>query len=98
STFSAVTNTSGSQTLAVQFGQETFTLASNQIGGQMGGLDAYENGVLLPMMQSVTGMAQQLATDVNNQLAAGFAPDGTAGAPLFEFDAAGTTGVLKLAP
>jgi len=97
-TMSAVANPDGSQTLTVKFAQESFILANNQIGGQMGGLDEYENTVLVPMMQSVTGMAQQLSDNVNNQLAAGYSLNGTAGAPLFQYNAAGVTGVLKVNP
>lgn len=97
-TMIAQTNPDGSQTLSVKFAQETFTLPNNQIGGQMGGIDSFETGVLVPMMQSITSMAQQLADNVNNQLAAGYALDGTPGVPLFEFDATGTSGVLKLDP
>jgi len=94
---SATYNPDGSQTLRVDFANESFTLTSN-LGGQLGGLDEYESDVLVPMMESVTGMAQQLADNVNNQLAAGFAPDGTPGQPLFDFDSTGVTGILKVRP
>jgi flagellar hook-associated protein 1 FlgK len=49
-------------------------------------------------MQSITSMAQQLSDNVNNQLAAGYALDGTSGGPLFQYDASGVTGVLKVSP
>jgi len=95
-TMTATYNPDGSQTLTVDFANESFTLINSQLGGQLGGLDHFETDVLVPMMQSITGMAQQLADDVNTQLAAGFAPDGTAGQPLFEFDSTGATGILRL--
>jgi flagellar hook-associated protein 1 FlgK len=92
----AVYNPDGSQTLTVDFASESFKLIGNRLGGQLGGLDWYESDVLVPMIDSVSGMADQLANNVNNQLAAGFAPDGTPGEPLFDFDSTGVTGILKL--
>jgi flagellar hook-associated protein 1 FlgK len=47
-------------------------------------------------MESTTEMARQLAENVNNQLAAGYALDGSPGLPLFEFDSTGATGVLRV--
>lgn len=95
-TLTAQSNPDGSQTLVVDFANESFTLANNKVGGQLGGLDDFEHQVLEPLMQSITGMAQQLADNVNNQLAAGYAPDGSAGTALFEFDSSGATGVLRV--
>lgn len=95
-TMSATSNPDGSQTLWVDFANESFTLANTKIGGQLGGLDDFEGRVLVPQMQSITSMAEQLADNVNNQLAAGFALDGTPGAPLFEFDSTGATGMLSV--
>ncbi|HEY4367446.1 MAG TPA: flagellar hook-associated protein FlgK [Steroidobacteraceae bacterium] len=97
-TMTAQGNPDGSQTLTVDFANESFTLANNKLGGQMGGLDDFENGTLVPLMQSITDMAQQLTDNVNNQLAAGYTPGGTPGAPLFQFNATGTTGVLSIRP
>jgi flagellar hook-associated protein 1 len=94
----ATYNPDGSQTLTVDFANESFQLTNGSLGGQLGGLDRFESEVLVPMMESVNGMAQQLADNVNNQLAAGFAPDGTPGQPLFEFDSTGVTGILKVRP
>lgn len=93
----ATYNPDGSQTLKVDFANESFTLTGN-LGGQLGGLERYESEVLVPMLESVTGMAQQLTDNINNQLAAGFAPDGTPGLPLFEFDSTGVTGILRVRP
>jgi flagellar hook-associated protein 1 len=52
----------------------------------------------VPIMQSVTSMAEQLADSVNTQLAAGYALDGSPGTDLFEFDSSGATGMLKVRP
>lgn len=95
-TMSAVTNPDGSQTLQVSFANETFTLPKTGLGGELGGLEDYETNTLVPMIQSISEMAEQLADAVNTQLAAGFTPDGTAGMPLFEFDASTSTGTLRV--
>jgi len=89
-------NPDGSQTLFVDFASESFSLANTRLGGQMGGLDDFEARSLVPLMESVMGMAQQLADNVNGQLAAGYALDGTTGLPLFVLDATGATGVLQV--
>ncbi|HMN43130.1 MAG TPA: flagellar hook-associated protein FlgK [Povalibacter sp.] len=95
-TMLAVTHPDGSQTLTVKFASETFSLQYTRLGGQMGGLDDFENNSLVPLMQSITDMAQQLADNVNGQLAAGYALDGSPGQPLFQFDSTGVTGVLQV--
>lgn len=95
-TMVAVVNADGSQTLTVEFANETFSLANTPLGGLMGGLDEFEHEALVPLMQSITEMANQFADNVNDQLAAGFAIDGSPGLPLFEFDSTGATGVLQV--
>ncbi|MBX5461029.1 MAG: flagellar hook-associated protein FlgK [Steroidobacteraceae bacterium] len=95
-TMTATYNPDGSQTLTVDFASESFTLINNRLGGELGGLEHFEVDVLVPMMQSVSAMAEQLADNVNTQLAAGFAPDGSPGQPLFEFDSTGAVGILRL--
>lgn len=96
SRMSAVANADGSQTLFIDFAQESFNLAKTSLGGELGGLDNFEREVLLPTMTSMMEMAQQLAESVNDQLALGFALDGTPGLPLFEFDTTGVTGTLRI--
>lgn len=95
-TMSATTNPDGSQTLQIAFASESFTLPKTGLGGELGGLEDYEAKTLGPMIQSVSDMAEQLADAVNTQLAAGFAPDGTPGTPLFEFDSTTATGMLRV--
>src|SRR5690606_32366152 len=95
-TMEVVVNADGSQTLTVSFANETFSLANTPLGGLMGGLDEFENETLVPLMESLTEMARQLADNVNNQLAAGYTMDGSPGLPLFEFDSTGATGVLHV--
>src|SRR5690606_18820720 len=94
----ATTNPDGSQTLQVGFASEAFVLPTTDLGGELGGLEDYEHKTLVPMMQSVSDMAEQFADAVNTQLAAGFAPDGTPGTPLFEFDSTTAIGMLRVRP
>lgn len=89
-------NPDGSQTLNLSFAKESFKLISQNMGGQLGGLDDFEHTVLAPLMTSISDMAGAIASKVNTQLAAGYALDGTSGAPLFVFDATSSTGMLKV--
>lgn len=95
-TMRAQVNPNGSQTLFVDFANESFSLAYTKLGGQMGGLDEFENVTLMPVMSSITSMAQQLSDNVNNQLAVGFDSNGNPGLPLFQFNTSGPTGVLSV--
>jgi flagellar hook-associated protein 1 len=58
-------------------------------------LDEFERTVLKPVIDDVAALAEEIATRVNTQMAAGFAMDGTPGTNLFQFDAA-STGLLKV--
>lgn len=75
----------GAQDFKLEFASTTFTLDAAKLGGQMGGLTTYERETLLPMQQAVATIASKLATQVNDQLAKGFAMDANAspGKPLF---------------
>ncbi|HEY0942950.1 MAG TPA: flagellar hook-associated protein FlgK [Steroidobacter sp.] len=97
-TMTATTNPDGSQTLQLGFASEVFAVPTTNLGGELGGLQDYESKTLVPMMLSVSDMAEQFADAVNTQLAAGFAPDGTAGTPLFEFDSTTVIGMLRVRP
>lgn len=89
-------NADGSQTITLDFALESFTLAADRIGGQLGGLNAFDNDVLGPLMASISDMAQQLTDNVNAQLADGFDLNGQPGEPLFQYNASGITGVLSI--
>lgn len=89
-------NANGTQSLQLKFANQSFNLDGIQLGGQLGGLNDFENNVLLPLQQSVSDIAAQLSTKVNAQLALGFAMDGTAGGPLFVYDPTSSGGMLKL--
>ncbi|MBS1190259.1 MAG: flgK [Rhodocyclaceae bacterium] len=86
----------GAQTLQLVFAHETFTLGTSGLGGQLGGLDEFENNILAPLTQSIVDMASGLAAQVNTQLGAGFTMAGTPGGALFQFDPASTSALLKV--
>jgi flagellar hook-associated protein 1 FlgK len=85
------------QTFSLTFAGSKFDLDTTRAGGQLGGLSAYEQDTLLPLQQSVSDMAQQIADKVNTQLAAGFTMDNTPGKPLFTYTAGGTSNMLQVA-
>jgi flagellar hook-associated protein 1 len=94
----AVDSTSGSPVLTLTFAQSKFQLDDTKVGGQMGGLSAYDKNVLEPLQKSIQDMAAQMADKINTQLGLGFDSAGNPGKPLFTFDAASTTGMLQIDP
>jgi len=95
----------GSQTLSLDFARQTFEIAGDRLGGQLGGLHDIESAVLAPLRQSIAEMASEIATRFNAQLAAGHTPGGAPGdlgyadmtqGPLFVFDATSGTGMLAV--
>lgn len=89
-------NADGSTTLTLTFASESFTLSGDNLGGQLGGLGAFESKILVPLTQSIIDMAGELAAKFNTQLTAGFAMDGSPGTALFAFDSASVAGMLKV--
>jgi len=85
------------QTFSLTFAGTSFELDTTKAGGQLGGLSNYEQNTLLPLQQGVAGMAQQIADKVNTQLQAGYAMDGSAGKPMFVFNAGSTSNMLQVA-
>jgi flagellar hook-associated protein 1 FlgK len=88
----------GTPALTVRFAKEVFTIASRNMGGQLGGLDDYQAKTLQPLVQSISDMATGLTTLFNTQLAAGYAQDGTAGKPLFQLDTSSVSALLTITP
>ncbi|MDF1484194.1 flagellar hook-associated protein FlgK [Ramlibacter sp. H39-3-26] len=82
------------QSLKLGFVNEQFSLAASGLGGSLGGLGDFEKDQLLPLQKSIQQMAQQITTNINTQLAAGFAMNGSVGAPLF--DAAPLSGIMQV--
>ncbi len=97
STLSVQGNPDGSHDLKLSFANESFTLHTDNLGGQLGGLEDFEARALKPLMASVSSLAQEVAQRVNTQLAAGYTMSGVAGVDLFEIDG-GSNGLLKLRP
>lgn len=85
------------QSFSLNFGGIAFNLDKVTVGGQLGGLGAYERDILLPLQQGVSDMAEQLAANVNTQLAAGFTMSGAGGGPLFVFTAGSPSNMLQIA-
>jgi flagellar hook-associated protein 1 FlgK len=85
------------QAFSLEFANTTFGLDAVAIGGQLGGLSAYEADILRPLQQGVSDMAEQLSTRVNAQLAAGYTMDGAAGKPMFVFTPGGGADLLNIA-
>ncbi len=85
------------QTFSLTFAGTSFDLDTTKAGGQLGGLSTYERDTLLPLQQGVADMAQQIAQKVNDQLAAGYAMDGSKGKPLFVYNPGSTSNMLQVA-
>lgn len=88
----------GTPALTVRFAKEVFTIASRNMGGQLGGLDDYQAKTLQPLTQSISDLATGLTTLFNNQLAAGYGLDGTPGKPLFQLDTSSVSALLTITP
>jgi flagellar hook-associated protein 1 FlgK len=98
STVTVQKDATGAQTLQLTFARETFSLVGAKLGGQLGGLDDFEQGTLLPMTRSITDLATALAGTINGQLAAGYTMDGRSGPPLFAANPSSASSLLTLAP
>jgi len=88
----------GAQTINLQFVSANFVIDNQTIGGQMGGLGEFEEKVLLPLQQSISDIASNIATKTNTLLSGGFDMAGAAGQPLFTFNpvGSGASGLLQL--
>ena len=86
----------GDQRFTLDFANTTFSLDAAKLGGQLGGLTAFEQSTLRPMQQGTADIARQLADKVNAQLTSGYAMDSSQGKPLFVFSP-GATNVLEVA-
>lgn len=92
------TSAGGVQSLNLTFTNSTFGLNGATLGGQLGGLSAYESNTLAPLQQSVSDMAGAVASKVNAQLALGTDINGAAGTPLFVFTPSSAAGMLQTVP
>ena len=92
------TSAGGVQSLNLTFTNSTFGLNGATLGGQLGGLSAYESATLAPLQQSVADMASAVASKVNAQLALGTDLNGAAGTPLLVFTPSSAAGMLQTVP
>jgi flagellar hook-associated protein 1 FlgK len=72
------------QTFSLDFAGTSFALDPTRAGGQLGGLSAYVEDTLKPLQ-------------VNGQLAAGYAMDGSKGKPMFVYNPGNTSNMLQVA-
>jgi flagellar hook-associated protein 1 FlgK len=96
-TLSTTMSATGVQSLQLDFTTSSFNLNGVPLGGQLGGLDNFEQNTLRPLRQSVADLAGALASKVNTQLAAGTDLNGAAGAPLFLVNPSSAAGLLSVA-
>lgn len=96
-TLKAAASADSPQAFSVTFANATFELDASKMGGQLGGLSLYETNTLLPLQRDVASLAEQVATRVNTQLAAGFTAPGQNGAPLFVYTPGSGSDMLKVA-
>jgi flagellar hook-associated protein 1 FlgK len=92
-----VDTTGGTPQMQVTFARSVYAVDDTAVGGQLGGLGAFEKDVLAPLQQSIVSMATQLATKINDQLALGKDSAGNPGKPMFEVGAGGA-GILSVTP
>ena len=85
------------QVFSLEFAGASFGIDSVTVGGQLGGLGGFARDILQPLQQGVSDLAEQLATRVNTQLAAGKTMDGAAGRALFEVAPGSGAQMLKVA-
>jgi flagellar hook-associated protein 1 FlgK len=97
-TLSASGGASTAQSFSLTIASSTFGLNAASLGGQLGGLTAYQQNVLQPLQQGVADMARQLASKVNATLASGYTMSGTTpGKPLFVYTAGSASNMLQVA-
>ena len=89
---------SGEQEVSLAFAGTSFPLRQDGFGGAFGGLYDVEYNSLRPNLDALHDMASQLAQMVNDVLATGFDLNGNPGQPLFVYDPASTTAMLRIEP
>lgn len=98
-TLAASGGVTSTQSFSLSFASSTFGINTAALGGQLGGLTAFEQQVMIPLQQGVTDLARQLSAMVNDTLAGGCTMDGaTPGQPLFVFTPGSPSSMLQVAP
>ncbi|EIC83875.1 flagellar hook-associated protein FlgK [Serratia sp. M24T3] len=85
----------GSQEIGLAFAQSKSSIGLS-CGGKLGAINDYENTTLKTMQSAVSDMAENMAREMNQQLAKGFDLQGHAGKPLFVFNAKGSDDLLQI--
>ncbi|MBQ5942490.1 flagellar hook-associated protein FlgK [Massilia sp. AB1] len=93
---SAAATATSPQEFRLEFAGTSYVLDANKMGGQLGGLAQYETNTLLKLQADTAELAQQVATRMNTQLAAGFKPNGAAGTPLLVYTPGSGSDMLKV--
>lgn len=92
--FDATTTT---PTLKLTFATTSFTLDDSKLGGQLGGLGDFQLNTLLPLQKSISDIAEQMSTKINDQLRLGIDANGQPGVDLLVFNPTSATGLLQIA-
>lgn len=82
--------------LSLDFKGQSFPITDP--GGQLGALQSYQTGTLADIRSRLDTQADNIATQINNQLAAGFDLNGNPGAALFQFDPTSPASTLEVNP
>jgi flagellar hook-associated protein 1 FlgK len=91
-----IDSTGATPQMQVTFARSVYAVNDTALGGQLGGLATFEKNTLQPLQESIVSMATQLATRINDQLAAGMDSTGAAGQPMFQVNASGAGGIMAL--
>ncbi|WP_304621721.1 FlgK family flagellar hook-associated protein, partial [Rugamonas violacea] len=84
-------------TLKLTFATTSFTLDDSKLGGQLGGLGDFQLNTLLPLQKSISDIAEQMSTKINDQLRLGIDANGQPGVDLLVFNPTSATGLLQIA-
>lgn len=96
---SVQTQGDGTFSLSLELGGTQYPLDGTKVGGALGGLFTFAEETLLPQMEAVRTLAEEIATRFNDQLTQGYGMDGQPGQPLFTLDpATGRMEVNSLTP
>lgn len=84
------------QVFTLEVAGTKFALDAAALGGQLGGLTAFEENILVPVRGNVAELAKEIADRVNTQLRAGRTMGGADGTDMFVYTAGSDSNMLKL--
>ena len=91
-----IDTTGGTPQTQITFARSVYAVDDTALGGQLGGLATFEKNTLKPLQDSIVSMGTQLATMINDQLAAGKDSAGNPGQPMFQLAGGGKGGILAV--